>query len=306
MSEQAAGSEERAARGPRGDLVGRGRRSRSELLLFWQRFTRNRLAVFGLIIISLFLVTAIFAPVIAPYDPIRTNLPGQLQGSSREHLLGTDDFGRDILSRIIVGSRVSLLVGVIATAIGATIGVCSGLISGYFNRVDNLIMRLMDILLAFPSIILAIAIIAVLGPSLVNVMIAVGINAVPLYARLARSTTLSIKEKEFVEASRAIGCQESRILFRHIFPNCLSPLIVFSTLQIGTAILSASILSFLGLGIQPPDPEWGQMVNQGRGWLRDAPHIATYPGLAIFFVVMGFNLLGDGLRDVIDPRMRNQ
>jgi peptide/nickel transport system permease protein len=229
-----------------------------------------------------------------------------LQGSSREHLLGTDDFGRDILSRIIVGSRVSLLVGVIATAIGATIGVCSGLVSGYFNRVDNLIMRLMDILLAFPSIILAIAIIAVLGPSLVNVMIAVGINAVPLYARLARSTTLSIKEKEFVEASRAIGCQESRILFRHIFPNCLSPLIVFSTLQIGTAILSASILSFLGLGIQPPDPEWGQMVNQGRGWLRDAPHIATYPGLAIFFVVMGFNLLGDGLRDVIDPRMRNQ
>jgi peptide/nickel transport system permease protein len=288
-----------------GGLHVQERKSKSEFRKLVSRFARNRLAVFGLVIIFLFVLVALFAPILAPYDPIRQSLPDQLQGSSSQYWLGTDEFGRDILSRIIVGSRISLMVGVIATAIGATVGVCSGLIAGYSNKLDNLIMRLMDILLAFPSIILAIAIIAVLGPSLFNVMIAVGVNAIPLYARLARSTTLSLKEKEFVEASRAIGCEESRILFRHIFPNTLSPLIVFSTLQIGTAILSASILSFLGLGIQPPEPEWGQMVNQGRGYLRDAPHIATYPGIAIFLVVMGFNLLGDGLRDVLDPRLRN-
>ena len=282
-----------------------GRQSKSEVRKFWDRFARNKLSVFGLLIIVFFALVAIFATVLAPYDPIDQNLPAQLQGPSSDHWLGTDEFGRDILSRIIVGSRISLLVGVVATIIGATIGICSGLMAGFFNSLDNLIMRLMDILLAFPSVILAIAIIAILGPSLFNVMIAVGINAIPLYARLARSTTLSLKQKEFVEAARATGLPESRILFLHIFPNCTSPLIVFSTLQIGTAILSASILSFLGLGIQPPDPEWGQMVNQGRGYLRDAAHIATFPGIAIFMVVMGFNLLGDGLRDVLDPRMRN-
>lgn len=276
----------------------------ARLARFVRRFSRNRLAMVGLVIIAIFLIMAIFAPWLAPYDPIAQDLPAQLQPPSAAHWLGTDDFGRDILSRIIVGSRVSLLVGVLATCIGATCGTCIGLAAGFYRRLDNLLMRIMDILLAFPSVVLAIAVIAVLGPSLFNVMIAVGINSIPTYARLVRSTTLSIKEKEFVEATRALGSGDSRILFRHILPNCLNPIVVYSTLQLGTAILSASILSFLGLGIQPPDPEWGQMVNAGRGWLRDAPHIATFPGLAIFFVVMGFNLLGDGLRDVLDPRMR--
>jgi peptide/nickel transport system permease protein len=168
------------------------------------------------------------------------------------------------------------------------------------------VMRCMDILLSFPSILLAVAIIAVLGPSLINVMIAVGINSIPAYARLVRSSVLSIKEADYVHAARTIGGGESRIMFRHVLPNCLSPIIVYSSLQIGGAILTAAILSFLGLGVQPPDPEWGQMVNAGRGWLQQAPHIATFPGLAIFLVVMGFNLFGDGLRDVLDPRLRNR
>lgn len=272
---------------------------------FWNRFSRNRLAVVGLGIIVFFVLMAILAPWLAPYGPNIQNLPAQLQGPSWDHWLGTDSYGRDVLSRIIVGSRVSLMVGVLATLVGGIGGVTIGLASGYYSKLDDVLMRLMDILLAFPSIILAIAIIAILGPSLVNVMIAVGVNSIPLYARLVRSTTLSIKEKEYVEAARAAGSGDGRLLFRHILPNCLSPIIVYSTLRLGTAILSASILSFLGLGIQPPDPEWGAMVNAGRGWLRDAPHIATFPGIAIFLVVMGFNLFGDGLRDVLDPRMRN-
>lgn len=271
----------------------------------WQRFARNRLAVVGLGVIIFFVLVAIFAPLLAPYDPIEQSLPDQLKSPSWSHPLGTDEFGRDLLSRVIVGSRVSLMVGVLATLIGGTGGVLLGLAAGYYRRADNILMRLMDILLAFPSIILAIAIIAILGPSLMNVMIAVGVNSIPLYSRLVRSTTLSVKEKEFVEAARAAGANDSRLVLRHILPNCLSPIIVYSTLRLGTAILSASILSFLGLGIQPPDPEWGAMVNAGRGWLRDAPHIATFPGIAIFLVVMGFNMFGDGLRDVLDPRMRN-
>jgi len=272
---------------------------------FWRRFSRNRLAVVGLALVALFAATTVVAPWLAPYDPIEQDLPAQLQGPSRDHPLGTDDYGRDILSRIIAGSRVSLLVGVIATAIGASLGTLAGLVAGSFRRLDNPIMRTMDVLLSFPSILLAIAIIAILGPSLANVMIAVGVHSIPTYARLVRSTVLSVRETDYVEAARAVGNHEATIMFRHVFPNCLSPVIVYSTLQVGGAILTASILSFLGLGVQPPQPEWGQMVNAGRGWLREAPHIATFPGIAIFLVVMGFNLLGDGLRDVLDPRMRN-
>jgi peptide/nickel transport system permease protein len=241
----------------------------------------------------------------APYDPNAQDLPAQLQGPSWTHLLGTDDYGRDILSRILVGSRISLLVGVIATGIGAGLGTTIGLLAGFYRPLDGPLMRGMDVLLSFPSVLLAIGIIAILGPSLANVMIAVGINAIPAYARLVRSTVLSVKETEYITAARTIGRPETGIMVRHVLPNCLSPIIVYSTLQVGTAILTASILSFLGLGVQPPDPEWGQMVNAGRGWLAQAPHIATFPGLAIFLVVMGFNLLGDGLRDVLDPRLRN-
>lgn len=296
-----------ATEAPRaGTLAAREPRTNARLRAFWHRFSRNRLAIVGVAIIVVFVATAAFAPWMAPYDPIEQDLPAQLQPPSWSHPLGTDDFGRDILSRIVVGSRISLLVGVIATGIGASLGTLFGLIAGVYRRLDNPIMRLMDILLSFPSILLAIAIIAILGPSLVNVMVAVGVHSIPTYARLVRSTVLSVKETDYVQAAHAIGNRNATIMFKHILPNCLSPIIVYSTLQIGGAILTASILSFLGLGVQPPTPEWGQMVNAGRGWLRDAPHIATFPGLAVFFVVMGFNLLGDGLRDVLDPRLRNR
>jgi ABC-type dipeptide/oligopeptide/nickel transport system permease subunit len=286
-------------------LAGAASSRRARFGKFWQLFARNRLAVVGLVLVVAFVLMAALGPWIAPYDAIEQELRAQLQGPSRQHWLGTDDFGRDILSRILVGSRISLLVGVIATAIGACIGTLTGLLAGFYRRLDAPIMRAMDVLLSFPSVLLAVAIIAVLGPSIGNVMIAVGINSIPSYSRLVRSTVLSIKEMEYVHAARALGGRGGSIIFRHVLPNCLSPIIVYSTLQIGGAILTASILSFLGLGVQPPDPEWGQMVNAGRGWLPQAPHIATFPGLAIFFVVMGFNLLGDGLRDVLDPRMRN-
>jgi ABC-type dipeptide/oligopeptide/nickel transport system permease subunit len=251
-----------------------------------------------------FILMAVFAPWLAPADANKQILRDQLQPSNNTYWLGTDDVGRDILSRIIIGSRVSLLVGLVATGIGGVLGTLAGMLAGFYPRLDGWIMRLMDILLSFPNVLLAVAIIAVLGPGLVNVMVAVGISSIPTYARLVRATVRSVKEHEYILAARAVGVPQRRIMFRHILPNCLSPIIVYSTLQIGGSILAASILSFLGFGVQPPDPEWGQMVNAGRGWLQQAPHIATYPGLAIFLVVMGFNLLGDGLRDVLDPRMR--
>lgn len=271
---------------------------------FWRKFSRNRLALIGFFIILVFGVIALFGPAIAPYDPLEQNLPRQMEGPSRDHWLGTDDFGRDMLSRILVGTRVSMTVGIIATGVGAGIGTLIGLTAGFFRRLDSPLMRLMDVLLSFPSILLAIAVIAVLGPSLFNVMIAVGIRSIPSFARLVRSAVLAVRSYEYVEAGRAIGNRELVILWRHIVPNCLNTIIVFASLQIGEAILSASILSFLGLGVQPPTPEWGQMVNAGRGLLRDAPHITTFPGLALFLVVMGFNLVGDGLRDALDPRIK--
>lgn len=278
----------------------------SRFRVFWRKFRRNRLALTGFCIIAVFVVIAIIGPAIAPYDPLKQDLPAQLQGPSRAHWLGTDEFGRDLLSRIIVGTRISLTVGIIATGIGAGIGTIIGLCAGFFRKLDGVLMRLMDVLLAFPSILLAIAVIAVLGPSLFNVMIAVGIRSIPSFARLVRSAVLSIRSQEYVEAARASGCRETVILGRHIVPNCLNTIVVFASLQIGEAILSAAILSFLGLGVQPPTPEWGQMVNAGRGYLRDAPNITTFPGLALFLVVMGFNFAGDGLRDALDPRHRGR
>ena len=249
------------------------------------------------------ILLALSARQVAPHDPLRQDLPHALAGPSIEFPLGTDEFGRCILSRILFGARLSLLVGVIATAIGATAGILSGLAAGYFPRLDAPVMRTMDVLLAFPSILLAIAIVAALGPSLGNVMIAVGVRSIPSFARLARSMVLSLKELDFVQGAAALGASHARVLFRHILPNSVSPLLVFSSMQVATAILLAAILSFLGLGVQPPTPEWGKMVSDGRAYLLEAPHVSLFPGLAIFIAVMGFNCLGDGLRDALDPRV---
>ncbi len=267
------------------------------------RFLRHRLAVGGLGLILLLVVLALAARQLAPHDPIRQDLPHALAGPSLEFPLGTDEFGRCILSRVLYGARLSLLVGVIATAIGAGAGILCGLAAGYVPRLDAPVMRAMDVLLAFPSILLAIAVVAALGPSLVNVMIAVGVRSIPSFARLARSMVLSLKELEFVQGATALGASHARVLFRHILPNSVSPLLVFSSMQIATAILLAAILSFLGLGVQPPTPEWGKMVSDGRAYLMEAPHVSLFPGLAIFVAVLGFNCLGDGLRDALDPRV---
>jgi len=269
----------------------------------WRRFAKHRLAVIGLVVILALVVLALGARQIAPHDPIRQDLPHALAKPSAGFPLGTDEFGRCILSRILFGARLSLLVGVIATSIGATAGILLGLCAGYFPRADAPVMRCMDVLLAFPSILLAIAVVAALGPSLGNVMIAVGVRSVPSFARVSRSMVLSLKELEFVQGAAALGASHARVLFGHILPNSVSPLLVFSSMQVATAILLAAILSFLGLGVQPPTPEWGKMVSDGRAYLMDAPHVSLFPGLAIFVAVMGFNCLGDGLRDALDPRV---
>jgi peptide/nickel transport system permease protein len=270
----------------------------------WRRFVSHRLAVVGLALIALLILLAAFAAQVAPRDPIRQDLPSALAPPSREFPLGADEFGRCILSRILYGARLSLVVGVLATAVGAVTGILLGLLAGYFPRLDAPVMRAMEVLLAFPSILLAIAIVAALGPSLVNVMIAVGLRSIPSFARLTRSMVLSLKELEFVQGVHALGAGHGRVLFRHILPNSVSPLLVFSSMQVATSILLAAILSFLGLGVQPPTPEWGKMVSDGRAYLLDAPHVSLFPGVAIFLTVMGFNCLGDGLRDALDPRMR--
>ena len=270
----------------------------------WRRFVSHRLAVVGLALIALLILLAAFAAQVAPRDPIRQDLPSALAPPSREFPLGADEFGRCILSRILYGARLSLVVGVLATAVGAVTGILLGLLAGYFPRLDAPVMRAMEVLLAFPSILLAIAIVAALGPSLVNVMIAVGLRSIPSFARLTRSMVLSLKELEFVLGVHAVGAGHGRVLFRHILPNSVSPLLVFSSMQVATSILLAAILSFLGLGVQPPTPEWGKMVSDGRAYLLDAPHVSLFPGIAIFLTVMGFNCLCDGLRDALDPRMR--
>jgi len=253
----------------------------------------------------LFVFSAIFAPFIAPYDPLESNLDESLQSHSLKHWLGTDEQGRDILSRIIYGGRMSLSIGVIAVVIANVLGVLLGLISGFVGgKVDNVIMRLMDILMAFPGMLLALAIVSALGPGIFNLMIAIGVYSVPTFARVVRGSALSIREMEYVEAAKAIGQSNFFIIFSHILPNCVGPVLVLSTLRIATAILTGAGLSFLGLGPQPPTPEWVAMLSSGRTYLRVAPWVATYPGFAIMFVVFGLNTFGDGLRDALDPRLK--
>lgn len=272
---------------------------------FWRRLKKNRNAVFGLIIILFFLLIAFIAPIVAPYSYTEQFLDKRLTPPRREFILGTDDLGRDILSRIIFGSRISLFIGVISVGISLSIGTILGSTSGYFSgKIDNIVMRLMDIMLSFPSFLLAVMLVGVFGPSLNNAMIAIGIVRIPFYARIVRSSVLSAKEEVYVEAARALGFRDDWIIFRHILPNCLAPIIVQSTLGIASAILEAAGLSFLGLGAQPPSPEWGALVSGGRAWILTAPWLVTFPGIAIFLTVLGFNLFGDGLRDALDPRLR--
>ena len=273
------------------------------LLLLWRRMRKNRLSLAGGLLLLLFLGVAAFAPWIAPMDPHSQDLYGRLSPPSLENWFGTDDFGRDILSRIIYGSRISLRVGVAAVAIALLIGTVIGLIAGYWGGIlDNLLMRLMDMMLAFPSILLAIVIVAILGPSLANAMLAIGIVSIPKYARLVRASVLSVREKDYVAAARALGAGDARIILTAILPNCIAPLTVQSTLGMASAILDAAGLSFLGLGAQPPIPEWGAMLSGGRDFITKAPWVLTFPGLAILLTVLSFNMLGDGLRDALDPK----
>jgi ABC-type dipeptide/oligopeptide/nickel transport system permease subunit len=254
-------------------------------------------------LIGLFLAMAATSPLVAPRDPLAQDLSRRLEAPSGEFPFGTDDFGRDILSRVLYGARISLRVGLVAVAISLVVGGGIGLVSGYYGgTLDLLVMRLMDVLLAFPAILLAIAVVAVLGPSLTNAMVAVGITGIPVYARLVRGVVLQVKSLEYVTAARALGAGDARLILRAVLPNCVAPILVQTTLGLATAVLDAAGLSFLGLGAQPPTPEWGAMLSQGRELILDAPWALTAPGLAILFSVLGFNLLGDGLRDALDPR----
>lgn len=268
-------------------------------------FVSNKGALIGLVVLVILVLAALSAPLITRYDPIKINPPAQLEPPSRTHWMGTDGFGRDLFTRVVYGTRVSLPVGLIAVAISAIGGTFFGLIAGYYGKfIDGLIMRLIDIMLAFPGILLALVVVAVLGPNLRNVMIAVGIGGIPGYCRLIRSSVLSARELEYVEAARVIGAPTRSIMFRHILPNVIGPTIIYSTLSVGYAILAAAGLSFLGLGAQPPTAEWGSMLANGRQFLQSDPWVTTAPGIAILITVLAVNLFGDGLRDVLDPRLR--
>ncbi|MGM7703310.1 ABC transporter permease [Pseudalkalibacillus sp. Hm43] len=276
----------------------------------WKSFRKNKLALVGLGIVSFFIFLAVFAPLIAPEgineQKISSDNYAKLEAPSSEYWFGTDDFGRDVLSRIIYGSRISLTVGFFAVLGSIIIGSTLGILAGYYGRwVDTIISRLFDIMLAFPSILLAIAIVAVLGPSLRNALIAIAIINVPNFGRLVRSKVLSIKEEEYIMAAKAVGMRDRRILFQHILPNSFAPIIVQGTLLIATAIIETAALGFLGLGAKAPTPEWGTMLADARSYITDAPWTMIFPGLAIMLTVLGFNLMGDGLRDALDPKMKS-
>lgn len=273
------------------------------MINLWKKFRKNRAALFGSFLILIYIATALLAPLLYPGNPSMPDLANSLERPSIKDPLGKDELGRSILGRIIYGSRVSLLIAIGVVCVGLLIGVPLGLISGYYGgKVDFGIQRITDTLLAFPGFLLALALVAVLGVGLKNTIISVGISMIPIYIRLVRGCTLSVKEQTYVEAARAVGTRDLIILFRHILPNVMAPITIQTSLGMGTAILFAAGLGFLGIGVQPPTPEWGAMLGSGRAYLFHAPHVATFPGLAIFFAVLGFNLSGDGLRDILDPR----
>lgn len=271
----------------------------------WRRLRTNTFAMGGLAILLLIVLAAIFARWIAPADPNAQDYMSMMQGPSWSHPMGTDNFGRDILSRIIYGAQISLRLGLLGTLVGAVAGSVIGAISGFYGGlVDSILMRLLDVQLAFPGILLAIVIIAILGVGEVNVIIAIGVFSIPVFARMVRGSLLSLREQDFVLAARAIGVPNRRLIVAHLIPNALAPILVLTTIRMGTAILTAASLGFLGLGVRPPAPEWGTMLSEGRTYMQLAPHITIFPGLAILVAVVAINLFGDGLRDALDPKMK--
>ncbi len=286
--------------------VQKTQRKYSPLKEFWKSFKKQKAALLASIFIGLLIVIAIIGPYIAPYDPFEPNYDALLEGPIASHLAGTDEYGRDIFSRLIVGAKISLMISFSAVFLGLILGTILGLISGYFGGwIDKVIMRSCDVLFSFPDLLLAIAIVALLGPGINNVIIAVMIFSVPSFARLVRGATLNAKENVYVEAAQSMGASHVRVLWKHIFPETISELIIFVTMRIGTAILAASGLSFLGLGASPEMPEWGVMLSSGRDYLGTSSHVVIMPGIAIFLTVLAFNLIGDGLRDVLDPKIKN-
>lgn len=272
-----------------------------------RRLLKSPSAVAGLVIVVLLILAGVFAPLLTPFDPVRQDLRSVLQAPSLTHPLGTDNLGRDVLARILFGARLTLFIGAFAVAVGLVFGVPLGVISGYYRGLtDQVVQRLMDLMLSFTSFLLALTLVALLGVGLTNVIIAVGISTVPRFARLVRSSVLTLREVTYIEASQAMGAPDRRVLWKHILPNCLAPVIVQATLSMGATILTAAGLGFLGLGVQPPTPEWGAMLGEGRNYIFSQPSVTTFPGLAIFLAVVGFNLLGDGLRDALDPQLRGR
>ncbi|MEH7076492.1 ABC transporter permease [Neobacillus drentensis] len=271
----------------------------------WISFYKNRLALAGLGIVVFFIIIAIIAPIIAPYSFKDQVLADRMLPPSSEHWFGTDDFGRDIFSRIVYGARISLWVGFFSVLGSVVAGTLLGIVAGYYGRwVDAIISRIFDIMLAFPSILLAIAVVSILGPSLQNALIAIAVINIPNFGRLVRSKVLSVKQEEYIMAARAVGMKDTRILLHHILPNSISPVIVQATLAIATAIIEAAALGFLGMGAQAPTPEWGKMLADSKNYITQAPWTLFFPGIAIMLTVLGFNLMGDGLRDILDPKMK--
>ena len=272
---------------------------------FWRKFRRQRVAVLALGFIGLLVVVAVLAPWIVPYDPVNDFDYDRInEGPSLAHWLGVDPLGHDILSRIVEGARISLATGFLSVAVGGLVGTVLGLLAGYYGGWwDRIVMRMSDVLFAFPGILLALGVVAILGSGLVNVVVAVSVFSVPAFARLVRGTTLVLKNTTYIEAARSIGAPDRTIILRHILPGTISGIVVYFTMRLGTSIITAASLSFLGMGAQPPTPEWGAMLNEARADMVSAPHVALFPSLAIFFTVLAFNLLGDGLRDALDPKI---
>jgi peptide/nickel transport system permease protein len=288
-----------------GTVVGRAQKPRSAWRVTFQRLRRSKTAMFGMGIACVVFLVALLADVIAPYGYADMHPENMLEPPSAQYWLGTDQMGRDVLSRLIFGSRISIYVGVVSTIFGALMGIPLGVIAAYYGGfVDNLIMRLIDIWVAFPNFLLALVISVILGPSVTNVVIALAIVRVPTMARVVRGTALSVKENDYVQAARAVGVEDRRLLTRHILPNCMAPVIVLATLEVATAIIVEAALSFLGLGTQPPTPSWGWDLRANVVFIEDNPWIAIFPGLAIFITVLAFNMFGDGLRDALDPRLK--